>query len=322
MRHEPIIVISAQEDVHIPYVQRHLPEQMILVETQVDPKNTLSFVSSGKKFCMVYKGQELRELKGVWYRKPLPIDPDLLPVAPHHLDYSKSAITMHLKALYSLFPNATWVSDYYAIRKAASKPAQLVVATRLGFRVPETVFTNDSNRAADFVKKHSSCVVKPLALLPPLSEQNMIMKLFTSQISHKENIDFSGLYLAPSILQEAIDVVREVRVTVVGDKVFAAAITTQGLDKESRIRDYKAAYYESNAEVIIETYKLPDDVREKCITYTKLFNLRFCAIDLVEDTHGRLWFLEGNSNGQWAFVEDATGYPIGKTIAELLMAKS
>lgn len=318
----PIIVISTPEDVHISYVQRHLPEQMILVETQVDSENKLSFISAGKDFRVLYKNQELQGLRSIWYRKPLPLDPELLPVAKHQLDYSKSALTMHLTALYSLFPDAVWVSDYFSIQRANSKPAQVAVATQLGFNVPETVFTNDSEMANTFIKEHSSCVVKPLAISPPLSRQDMIMKFFTRQINNKENVDFSGLYLAPSIFQQEIDAVREVRVTVVGNKVFAAAITTRGIDKKSPFRDYKVAYYQPNAEVIIEPYKLPKEIKEKCLAYTRAFNLQFCAIDLLEEKRGRLWFLEGNANGQWAFIEDATGHPIGKAIAELLMAKN
>lgn len=320
IKYRPIIVISTQEDAHIHYVQQHLPEQMLLVETRVDPQNRLNFTTSGGDIIMFYKDREIHNPRSIWYRKPLPLDPDQLPVAKQHLDYSRSALTMHLTAWYSLFPDALWVSDYYAIQRADRKPAQLSVASRLGFRVPETLLTSDGEMARDFVKKHGRCVVKTLAVVPALSSDNMIMKFFTRQISSKEDTDFSGLYLAPAIFQKEIDAVREVRVTVVGNKVFAAAITTKGVDKKSPFRDYKVAYFEPNAKVIVEPYELPDDLKEKCIAYTKTFNLKFCAIDLLEDKKGKLWFLEGNPNGQWAFVEEGTGYPIGETIAELLMS--
>jgi hypothetical protein len=46
--------------------------------------------------------------------------------------------------------------------------------------------------------------------------------------------------------------------------------------------------------------------------------LNFGALDLIEDTSGKIWFIENNAGGQWAYVEQATGLPIGKAIAELL----
>jgi hypothetical protein len=49
--------------------------------------------------------------------------------------------------------------------------------------------------------------------------------------------------------------------------------------------------------------------------------LEFGAIDLVLDKKGEIWFLENNANGQWAFVEEATGQPIGKAMADLLQGK-
>jgi len=43
---------------------------------------------------------------------------------------------MHWTAIYSLFPDALWLSDYYAIQRANRKAAQLDIAACVGFRVP------------------------------------------------------------------------------------------------------------------------------------------------------------------------------------------
>ena len=44
----------------------------------------------------------------------------------------------------------------------------------------------------------------------------------------------------------------------------------------------------------------------------------FGAIDLIQAKDGSIWFLEINSNGQWGFVEWATGQQIGKAMVQLL----
>jgi hypothetical protein len=43
--------------------------------------------------------------------------------------------------------------------------------------------------------------------------------------------------------------------------------------------------------------------------------LRFAALDFIVAPDGRWWFLEANPNGQWGFIEDATGQPIADAIA-------
>jgi hypothetical protein len=42
----------------------------------------------------------------------------------------------------------------------------------------------------------------------------------------------------------------------------------------------------------------------------------------VLDKKGEIWFLEINPNGQWAFVEEVTGQPMGKALADLLQGAS
>jgi hypothetical protein len=47
--------------------------------------------------------------------------------------------------------------------------------------------------------------------------------------------------------------------------------------------------------------------------------LRFAAVDLIVDPHGQVWFLEANPNGQWAWIEDATGLLITAAITDALL---
>jgi len=46
--------------------------------------------------------------------------------------------------------------------------------------------------------------------------------------------------------------------------------------------------------------------------------LRFGALDFVVTPDDRWLFLEINSNGQWAWIEDATGQPVAAAIADSL----
>jgi D-alanine-D-alanine ligase-like ATP-grasp enzyme len=45
---------------------------------------------------------------------------------------------------------------------------------------------------------------------------------------------------------------------------------------------------------------------------------RFAALDFIVTPEDQWTFLEANPNGQWAWIEDATGQPIAEAIAAAL----
>jgi glutathione synthase/RimK-type ligase-like ATP-grasp enzyme len=87
------------------------------------------------------------------------------------------------------------------------------------------------------------------------------------------------------------------RVTVIGDEVFAAEIDSQS---DSRtVIDWR--HYE--ADIAYRMAVLPNDVTERCIALVRHFGLNFSAIDLILTPDGRYVFLENNPNGQFIFIE-------------------
>jgi glutathione synthase/RimK-type ligase-like ATP-grasp enzyme len=182
--------------------------------------------------------------------------------------------------------------------------------------VPETVITSDNEEAAAFLQAHPRSVTKPLTIAhPKINGQTKVF--FTTLIDKGFTPDLSNLHFAPSIFQEAITIVDDVRVIVVDDQVFAATIHAIGLDKESKVYDYRLGHYEGD--VVIEPLdNFPKDLAQRCVEHNRRLGIRYGALDFVTDDTGRYWFLENNPNGQWAFIEDATGQPIGKAIARLL----
>jgi glutathione synthase/RimK-type ligase-like ATP-grasp enzyme len=60
---------------------------------------------------------------------------------------------------------------------------------------------------------------------------------------------------------------------------------------------------------------------ESCRAVVNAFGLRYSSIDMVEDTSGKIFFLELNPNGQWAWIEQLTGHPIRDAIIDALTPK-
>ncbi|MEK7153311.1 MAG: hypothetical protein AAB834_05155 [Patescibacteria group bacterium] len=316
-RADQILVISSHNDAHIPLVQKHLRKPFVVIDSlDMLDEIELSFSLGDTAGHVRYAGQPLDNVRSVWYRKPTSLTPDHVPVPENLKSYSLCSLQRHFYMLSNSLRSALWVNDYAAMECADSKFPQLEMATELGMHVPQTLMTSDAEAAKAFIGTHKHCVVKAQSANSP-SLDGLNMGFLTTRISRDSLPDLSNLHLAPAIFQEAIDPLFDVRVTVVGDQVFAAKISNKGIDKHSPILDWRIGHY--RGKMRIEAFPdFPDTVARQCIDFIKLSGLLFGAIDMVMDKNGELWFLENNPNGQWGFVEICTKQPIGKALAMLL----
>lgn len=315
----PVLIVSDLGDAHIPFVGRHLTEEPVIIgsESLVKDKG-LDFSLTKDRAIIQYDGQELLSPTSVWFRKPSFRLQESLPISPTHQKYVESSVMHHIRGMYPLLESSFWVSDFYAILRAASKPLQLQRASKIGFNTPQTLFTSSQESAARFLKTHDTCIVKSQAsAFPTDTQSNTAQVFFARKIEKGEQINLDGLNLGPAIFQEAIDTDFDIRVTVIGKKVFASAVRTDIKEKEfDKTLDWRAGHH--SGQLNFEPFELPPSIVELCVRHVADLGLRFGAIDLVQDKKGTIWYLENNPNGQWAFVEEATGQPIGKAMAELL----
>ncbi len=216
-----------------------------------------------------------------------------------------------LKALYSSI-GSRWFSHPSDILIAEDKSRQIKLAHELGFNVPETVITNDIHAARALYRKFD-LIVKPLrqALVKDEDDEKVI---FTSKLDTLAEEDYASISVCPFIFQRQIPKAIDIRVTVVGSEVFAVAIHSQ--ETAETKTDWRRG---SNPQLRHEVINLPEDVSEKCIRIVQLQSLRFGAIDLIQDVSGKIWFLECNPNGQWAWIENRTGLPIAAAIVDELL---
>ncbi|HWZ65882.1 MAG TPA: hypothetical protein VNX65_03735 [Patescibacteria group bacterium] len=317
LKQKKIVIISYEGDAHITFVAQHLGIPYVTIDPISVPNgNSLSFGSKSGQTIITYKGEQLKNVIGVWYRKPQSIDKSKLPVPENYREYSYSALQQFIELLRGQFEDALWVSDYYAIQRARNKVTQLAVAKQVGFRVPDALTTSDENDARSFVNKYGVVIVKPLASIFPVKNETKPLGFFATKINPNQSLN--GLAFAPAIFQQLIDAVYDIRVTVVGDKVFSAVITNEGTTSKE-VRDWRLGHVQGKIKISAFD-DLPRNIAAACIAHQRAFGLNFSAIDLVMDKKGQFWFLENNPNGQWAFVEEETGQPIGKAIAQLLMS--
>lgn len=202
-----------------------------------------------------------------------------------------------------------WLNHPAAISQAEYKPLQLARARACGLSVPQTLITNDAAQARAFVASVSRAVYKPFTPTG-IADPDSYRVTYTTPIAAAD-VDES-VRLTAHLFQAWVDKAYEVRLTVVDDTYLAARIdTTSEVASVDWRADYDAVTYTPLPEP-------PAAVRDGVRALLGTLGVRFGCLDFVVAPDGRWWFLEINPNGQWAWIEDATGLPITAAIADAL----
>ena len=250
----------------------------------------------------------------VWYRKPRFIESNNLPVDPNYQNFSWRNYRDGITWIYDLIPNAFWISRPASIRVASNKLYQMQLGSEIGFNLPKTLVTNNAAEVKVFRTEVGDMVFK--AIYPVLrTDTDGIEYMFTNLIKSSDPFDLSGISVSPSIFQEVI-YGQDIRVTVIGKKVFATKILKKGTIKGEI--DWRLGTADER-KLGYRVVTLPEEVEDKCLQIVSRLNLVFGAIDLIEDFGGNYWFLEINPNGQWGFIEQATKEPLSKAMADLFV---
>jgi glutathione synthase/RimK-type ligase-like ATP-grasp enzyme len=190
------------------------------------------------------------------------------------------------------------------------KPFQLAVAKRLGLTTPRTLVTNDQTAASAFIQEIGleRTVYKVLV-------SDAVCWRETRRLRPEELVHLNCLRHAPAIFQEHVDGPLDIRATVVGNKVFAAAI-------DATATSYPQDYRMDLANAVVRKYQLPDRVSGLLVRLCGELGLAYAAADFRVTPDGEHVFLELNPAGQWLFIEHSTGMPIGAALADLLSSSS
>lgn len=244
---------------------------------------------------------DLSDVRSVYWRRPTGYSFDRLAASDATFAEAESrhgltGTLASLDCVYANHPFRTRAADY--------KPTQLVVAGEVGFAVPATMITNDLEEAREFTAKRAPAVYKPLRGAPYESggEPRTIWVGEVEPASIDENVSAMVHMFQAKVRKDA-----DVRVTVVGERVFAVRI-------DSGLLDWRADY-DAHAYTVVNP---PPGIDKALHAYLVRFGLSFGCFDFALDTAGEWVFLECNPNGQWAWLESVTGLPMTAAFADLL----
>jgi glutathione synthase/RimK-type ligase-like ATP-grasp enzyme len=303
-----ILIITHKEDFTADFVIDKLNKLEILYHRlnceDLDKLNFRIENNTGFEFVI----DNIERITSVWFRRTKLPNIEIRNEAEKF--YILGEYDALLNNIYALLKNKKWLSYPKHVYEAENKLFQLKLAAELGFILPDTIVTNQHNILRNFFEKNlGNIVIKPLHQGRIKYSQNM-QTIFTNKLHMDFIYRLDDFTLTPCIFQENIEKAYELRVTIVGNKVFAAKIDSQHCSET--LIDWR------RKQVPFTPYNLPEEITKKCIGLVSSLNLSFGAIDLIRKANGDYIFLEINPNGQWAWLETQSNLKISDEIVNFL----
>lgn len=320
-----ILIITSKRDGHVEAVSQHLDAagvEWVRLNTEDLASNadiTVTPTTGSGVIKVRDSGRtvDLQKVRCVWHRKPDPVNLSHLALDEGSHDYVEAEFNEILHGMYAMLRHARWINDPFQTRIAHRKLLQLQVASRIGFKTPRTLITNDADRALRFADEIGcDLAIKSLGALnvtQNVDGQIMQYGIFTRRISRAELVEFRDkVRYLPTQFQEFVEKRYELRITCVAEHVFACRIEP----RPGQLTDEDCRFdIQSLNHVACECLELHDRLH----AYLKAFGLNFGCFDVAITKSGEPVFFECNPNGQWLWVENLTGLPIGKAIADMLL---
>ncbi|WP_037501175.1 MvdC/MvdD family ATP grasp protein [Solirubrobacter soli] len=309
-----ILIVTSDDDTHADRVEAALRSRGAEV-ARFDPawfprEATLALAVGGGDVggTLAFRDEvvELDRVRTVWRRRP---------GHPDGTEFVQRESAAVLADLWELLPVRHVPGTPDAIAHASHKARQLLLAAQLGFELPRTLVTNDPDAFLDFYAPGT--ITKRAAPSQRLTtaDGDEALVRYTEPVRPRDLVHVEDLRLCPVLVQPYVEKRLELRVTVVGERVFAAAIHSQA-SNHTRL-DWRRY---DDARTPITPFALPGELADRCRALVRALGLCYGAIDLVLTPDDRFVFLEINPNGQYLWIELATGLPIGAAVADLLEA--
>jgi hypothetical protein len=145
-------------------------------------------------------------------------------------------------------------------------------------------------------------------------EQGREQVVFTTPLDARQLEDLEGLDLCPMTFQERLTKAVELRVTVVGERVMAAAIDSQALPRARE--DWRR-----EGVALLESwrhYTLPAPLQAQVLALMDALRLNYGALDFIVTPEGRHVFLEVNPVGEFMWLMRHPGLPVDEALADVL----
>ena len=305
-----ILIVSFDDNPHVQAVLKHISRPAIVFDVADFPSRASIEVSVGNEFERLRLAAEGRreilveDVGAVWYRRArsMELDPALTDPTSRLFAWSESteALTGLWRAL-----DCFWMNPPAADEIGQRKVRQLQLARRVGLSVPDTLITNDPGSARAFVVNHLEPGVIRKALRNIAEAPRSTALVTADDLTRIDDVRY-----APVTFQQFVPADLDLRVIVVEDDIFHAAIRSEP--------QYQTDYRMGIGTAEFFPYTLPDGVAFALIELHRRLGLVYGASDFRVTPTGEHVFLEVNPAGEYLFASERSGQPVPQAIAACL----
>jgi len=223
-----------------------------------------------------------------------------------------------LSVLHHIENTSFCVNNFSSEYSIDRKPEQLKLANKAGLLIPDSIITNSPYDARNFVKKvGGKCIYKTLTPHVWDNSDNNTLSIARATLVNQSTLqdDFT-IRSCPLLLQEYINKMYDVRVTIMGE--FMNAIAFISKDGQPPV-DWRPAYQQSTVD--LQEIMIPESVKHKISIFMKTADLVFGTVDFSVDKNGKWWFLEINTQGQFLWTEQEKNLGLLENFCHFLKSK-
>ena len=190
-----------------------------------------------------------------------------------------------------------------------------LAARACGLNIPDTLISNYKPHVIEFLSRPGHGFVAKAVKHSFIRRGGEVLLAGTQRLPKHYSEQLDDYAPLPMTYQREVLKDTDLRIIIVGQKVFATAIRIP--ESVPPTVDWRTAQLHGE-ELPHERIVLPQSIERKCGQLLAHFRLNFASMDMIKDESGHYIFLELNPNGQWAWIEQLTGYPIRDAIIDHL----
>lgn len=278
-------------------------------------------IRGNQKSVIIHTTNGLRldtdEICTYWYRRGDPVMKLLLQTMP---EMERPVSISLLKEWETL--RDQWMSQLqrkgslgsFAKERHNNKLHDLSLAQELGFQVPATIVTTSKAELLAFKAMYGEIITKTLRKIVRFKNEDSITSGSGTQLVSDPHISIMKDHFLPSLFQEKLEKVYEIRVFCLGDQLYPMAIFSQNDSRTSLdFRNYNRLKPNRNI-----PFRLPEELAERIRDFLKKSGMDTGSMDIVRTLKGEYVFLEINPVGQFGWVSSNCNYHLEKKVAQYL----
>lgn len=325
-----LIITSLTDKSTINAVLEYLKDEFVFYRFDIDDivQNKISLTEIKGDYYFELNGLSLNlsEINFVWYRRFSLLETThllnkLIEVKERKSEFNFFIYTEYKQTVLSvlnLLHNKISINNLDTFFNNNNKISNLSLAKKIGFNIPKFILSNEYEKIRNFgIENNWNIIIKTFFSFD-YSSQNEKFYIPVKKINIEDLEKYkNSLKICPVFFQEYIEKKYEIRIVLIGIKIFAFAIYSQEIE-EAKIDFRIPNLYDLKYDLV----ELPENLKEKLISYSQMNSLDFCSFDIILTPKNEYYFLECNIDGEWYWLEKATDVKLAKEFSKLIKLKT